>query len=108
MSDNDLIRRGDAITALGFSAWKHEGEDAYSKGMDAGARHQSQSDHDALRALPAVDDNANARLSAAAPDLLKLVELVYGSFGGGLVMSFYETDVAEFHAAIVKAKGGAK
>jgi|GEM_PF-5906649 len=30
----------EAMQAVGLSAWKHAGEDAYSQGMDAGARHQ--------------------------------------------------------------------
>lgn len=48
---------------------------------------------------------ANARLIAAAPDLLALVKLVNGSFGGGLTVTFSERDVAEFAAAIAKAEG---
>jgi hypothetical protein len=36
------VREGieDAKRAAGFAAWRHEGDDAYSRGMDAGARHQ--------------------------------------------------------------------
>ncbi len=30
----------DAKQAAGFAAWRHEGNDVYSRGMDAGARHQ--------------------------------------------------------------------
>ena len=30
----------DAKQAAGFAAWRHEGDDAHSQGMDAGARHQ--------------------------------------------------------------------
>jgi hypothetical protein len=30
----------EAIEAVGQAAWKHEGDDAYSQGMDRGARHQ--------------------------------------------------------------------
>lgn len=30
----------DAKQAAGFAAWRHEGDDAHSRGMDAGARHQ--------------------------------------------------------------------
>jgi len=52
--DDHLIRRDDVLAALGLAAWKHEGDDAYSKGLDAGARQQSQADFDAIRALPAV------------------------------------------------------
>lgn len=49
----DLISRAAAIEALGFAAWKHQGTDAYSQGMDAGARHQAKQDYEAIRALPA-------------------------------------------------------
>ncbi len=50
---NDLISRAGALDALGLAAWKHEGTDAYSQGMDAGARHQAKADYEAIRALPA-------------------------------------------------------
>ena len=50
---------------------------------------------------------ANARLIAAAPELLALVKLVHGSFGGGLTVTFSEQDVADFAAAIAKAEGRA-
>lgn len=50
---------------------------------------------------------ADARLISAAPDLLALVKLVYGSFGGGLVVTFSEADVQEFAAAIAKAEAAA-
>lgn len=45
------------------------------------------------------------RLEAERDELLGLVDLVYGSFGGGLVMTFCEADVERFRAAIEKAKG---
>jgi hypothetical protein len=38
--------------AAGFAAWKHEGDDAYSRGMDAGAAQQVRACIDAIRALP--------------------------------------------------------
>ena len=53
-------------------------------------------------------EEADARLYAAAPDLLALVELVHGSFGGGNVITFSDADIAEFSAAIAKAKGDTK
>ena len=40
-----------AATEVSLNAWRHEGEDAYSKGMDAGARHQAQVIYNAIRAL---------------------------------------------------------
>lgn len=49
--------------------------------------------------------DGNAALIAAAPDLLVLVKLVYESFGGGLVITFSERDVAAFAAVIDKAEG---
>ena len=48
---------------------------------------------------------ANARLIAAAPELLELAQLVYNSFSGGLVMTFSDEDVKAFGSAIAKAKG---
>eukprot|EP00873_Tetraselmis_striata_P030350 jgi/Tetstr1/450614/TSEL_037650.t1 len=50
--------------------------------------------------------DANARLIAAAPELLDLVMLVHGSFGGGPVITFSDDDIAAFEAAIAKATGG--
>ena len=50
-------------------------------------------------------DIANARLIAAAPDMLALVKLVHGSFGGGRVVTFSDDDIAQFEAAIAKAEG---
>lgn len=41
------------IRVVCSSAWKHEGNDAYSQGMDRGAREQVQASVDALRALRA-------------------------------------------------------
>lgn len=41
-----------AAQAAGFSAWKHEGNDAYSRGLDAGAIHQVHECVRAIRALP--------------------------------------------------------
>jgi hypothetical protein len=54
MSDDDLIRRDDVLAAIGDAAYKHLGHDAYSNGMDAGARFQTERDLAAVRALPAV------------------------------------------------------
>lgn len=50
---------------------------------------------------------ANARLIAAAPDLLRLCELVNDSFGGGCTITFTDSDIEDFAAVIAKAKGGA-
>ena len=47
----------------------------------------------------------DARLIAAAPDLLELVQLVHGSFVGGNVVTFSEDDIAKFSAALSKATG---
>lgn len=44
-----------AATEVSLNAWRHEGEDAYSKGMDAGARHQAQVIYNAIRALAPAD-----------------------------------------------------
>lgn len=46
---------------------------------------------------------ADAALISAAKELLALVKMVHGSFGGGLVMTFTEADVEAFAAALSKA-----
>ncbi len=48
---------------------------------------------------------ANARLIAAAPELLDLVKLVHGSFGGGRTITFSDDDISEFAAAIAQVEG---
>ena len=52
-----------------------------------------------------VGDMLNDPLRKTAPELLELVELVHESFGGGRVITFSDSDVAAFSAAIAKAKG---
>ncbi len=66
MTNGDLIRRGDALTTLIFNAWKHEGSDDYSRGMDAGSLHQSKCDHDAILSIPAVQSSGAKPLTAEA------------------------------------------
>lgn len=46
----------EAAMVVGLNAWKHGGEDAYSQGMDAGARHQNKADVDAIQALAEKED----------------------------------------------------
>jgi hypothetical protein len=41
----------EAAKAAGRASWMHAGDDAYSQGMDAGARHQVQACVAAIRAL---------------------------------------------------------
>lgn len=41
----------EAADIAGLNAWKHAGEDDYSRGMDAGAYHQVRACCDAIRAL---------------------------------------------------------
>lgn len=41
----------EAAQAAGLAAWKHVGDDGYSQGMDAGARHQVKACVEAIRAL---------------------------------------------------------
>lgn len=41
----------EAAEIAGLNAWKHAGEDEYSRGMDAGAVHQVKACCDAIRAL---------------------------------------------------------
>ena len=47
-----------AAQAISLNAWSHLGTDCYSAGMDAGARHQSKVDYDAIRALATPDQIA--------------------------------------------------
>lgn len=51
-----------ALQELGYAAWRHEGDDSYSIGLEAGARRQSQADFDAIRALS--DDAVTAARAA--------------------------------------------
>lgn len=53
------------------------------------------------------EKRANAKLIAAAPELLELVELVHKSFGGGCVMAFSDADIQRFAEVYEKATGGA-
>ena len=46
--------------------------------------------------------NSNAKLIASAPELLELCLLVHGSFGGGNVITFSETDIENFENVINK------
>ncbi|WP_028029919.1 hypothetical protein [Gemmobacter nectariphilus] len=78
----DLISRAAAIEALGFAAWKHQGTDAYSAGMDAGARHQAKQDYDAIRALPAAPV-AEAQPTIGGAQLDALVDELRGIGGPG-------------------------
>lgn len=48
---------------------------------------------------------ANAKLIAAAPDLLELVLLVHKSFGGGPVITFSDSDIERFEDVVNKALG---
>jgi hypothetical protein len=54
---------------------------------------------------PEAEDNAH--LMAAAPELLDLVSLVNGSFGGGNVVTFSDDDVTRFAEVYAKATGEA-
>lgn len=63
-------------------------------------------DHIILSGQIKCTSEANAKLIAAAPDLLELAQLVYNSFSGGLVMTFSDADVEAFGSAISKATGG--
>jgi len=40
----------EAAEIVSRSAWRHEGDDAHSKGMDRGAREQNKADYDAILA----------------------------------------------------------
>lgn len=80
---DDLISRKSALDALSRAAWKHDGDDAYSAGMEDGARHQSSADHDAIRALPTPDDAALLAAALRLPEIAALVDLCRNRGGHG-------------------------
>lgn len=49
--------------------------------------------------------NANARLIAAAPELLEVLTEIHLSFGGGNVVTFDDEAMARIAAVIAKAGG---
>jgi hypothetical protein len=49
------------------------------------------------------EGRANAKLIAAAPELLRLCLLVHNSFGGGNVITFNNKDIQDYEEAINKA-----
>ena len=51
-----------AANDVSSNAWKHEGDDSYSQGMDYGARNQNEIDHASILAL-AADSAAVARIA---------------------------------------------
>lgn len=57
-----------AKTIVSLSAWKHGGDDAYSVGMDVGARQQNEQDLAAIRALTPQDATAAAARVLLADD----------------------------------------
>ena len=58
-----------AKTAVSLNAWKHGGDDAYSVGMDVGARQQNEQDLAAIRALTPPDATAAAARVLLADDI---------------------------------------
>lgn len=69
-----------AREAVGLSAWKHEGDDAYSRGMDAGAIHQVKqclAAIDALAAPPAPE--LPAEVAAAVRLVALLIDAQHGA-----------------------------
>ncbi len=82
MSDEDLIRRGDALEAIGYAAWKHAGDDAYSAAMDAGARHQTKADREAIAALPAAPAVKVRETALREAASVAFNACLYGSDGG--------------------------
>jgi hypothetical protein len=55
----------DAKQAAGFAAWRHEGDDARSQGMDAGARHQVA---ECVKAIAALSPPPAEPSAPVAPD----------------------------------------
>ena len=60
----------EAAEVAKMSLWKHGGDDAYSAGMDAGARHQNAQDVSAILALLDAPAPAGVRVQEAAKVLL--------------------------------------
>ena len=52
-----------ALSAVSVNAWKHEGDDTFSRGMDLGAREQNDVDCEVIRRLLAADPDAVARIA---------------------------------------------
>lgn len=46
-----------------------------------------------------------ANMIVAAPEMLKLLELIQGSFGGGRIITFQDDVIEEINAVIAKIKG---
>jgi hypothetical protein len=59
------------------------------------------------KSAPAIELLANARLMAAAPDLLEALQMIHRSFGGGNVITFSNRDIELIGAAIARATGDA-
>lgn len=55
----------ECLEALSLAAWRHEGDDSYSKTLDKGARDQSRADYDAISALRASPPPAGWRTTIA-------------------------------------------
>jgi len=51
------------LSAVSVNAWKHEGDDTFSRGMDLGAREQNDVDCKVIRGLLAADPAAVARIA---------------------------------------------
>lgn len=46
---------------------------------------------------------ANAKVIKSAPELLRLCDMVYKSFGGGNIITFRESDIEDFKTVLEKA-----
>ena len=78
----------DAAEVAKASLWKHGGDDAYSAGMDAGARHQNAQDVSAILALldsaPApAEYSINPADLTLLPDLQRICDAASGADRGG-------------------------
>ena len=93
-----------AATEVSLNAWRHEGEDAYSKGMDAGARHQAQVIYNAIRALAPASGVAKLAALRAERDEWKAVSETLSEMQAGEYKRA-DTLAAELAAANAREAG---
>jgi hypothetical protein len=85
----------DAKQAAGFAAWRHEGDDARSQGMDAGARHQVA---ECVKAIAALSPPPAEPSAPVAPEEA-FYDLVAAIGEGGRIIDL-EDEVEEQNARI--------
>lgn len=69
-----MAAREAAAGVIALSCWKHGGDDDFSRGMDAGAIHQTKQCVSAIRALPAPTPAQLLAEAMRLPEVAALVE----------------------------------